>query len=106
MGLTRDLGAHHEDSKLRNVHVHLEVDPPQAWYYRIFPNFCTLVILLQVDFISGDELEIVCEGCYKTEDISIFTWFSILGVGYYHWLRGPICQLLSNNKADYLVRTI
>jgi hypothetical protein len=39
------------------------------------------VILLQVDLASGDEPETVYEGCYKTEDASIFAWFSILGVG-------------------------
>jgi hypothetical protein len=44
----------------------LEVEPLQAWYYRIFLNSRTPVILLQVDPASGDELEIVCEGCYET----------------------------------------
>jgi hypothetical protein len=48
------------------------------------------VILLQVDLVSGDKLEIVCEGCYKTEDTSIFAWSLILGVGHYYWWRGPI----------------
>ncbi len=52
----------------------LEVEPPRAWYYRISPNFRTLVILLQVDLASGDKPETVCEGCYETEDISIFAW--------------------------------
>jgi hypothetical protein len=46
----------------------LEVEPPRAWYYRISPNSRTLVILLQVDPISSDEPETVCEGCYETED--------------------------------------
>jgi hypothetical protein len=64
------------------------------------------VILLQVDHASGDEPEIVCEGCYETEDISIFAWSSVPGVGHYRWLRGPICRLPPNSKADYLVRTI
>ncbi len=80
----------------------LEVKPPRAWYYRISLNSRTLVILLQVDPASGDELE----GCYETEDTSIFTWSSIPGVGHYRWLRGPIRQLPPNSKADYLVRTI
>jgi len=83
-----------------------EVDPLQAWYYHISSNFHTLVILLQVDLISGDEYETVCEGCYEIEDTSISTWFSILGVGHYRWLRGLIRRLLPNNKANYLVRTI
>ncbi len=69
---------------------HLEVEPLRAWYYRISPNFRTLVILLQVDPASSDELETVCEGCYKTEDTSIFAWSSIPGVRHYRWLRGPI----------------
>ncbi len=88
------------------MRIRLEVEPPQAWYYRIFPNSRTLVLLLQVDPASGDELEIVCEACYKIEDTSIFTWSSIFGIGHYHWLHGPIHRLPLNSKADYLVRTI
>jgi len=64
------------------------------------------VILLQIDLASGDELEIVCEGYYETEDTSIFAWSLVPGVGHYRWLRGPIRQLPPNNKADCLVRTI
>jgi len=81
---------HNEEFEPWKVCVHLEVEPPQAWYYRILPNSCTLVILLQVDPASSDEPETVCEGCYETKDISIFTWSSILNVGHYHWLRGLI----------------
>ncbi len=83
-----------------------EVEPSRAWYYYISPNSCTLVILLQVDLASGDEPEIVCEGCYETEDTFNFAWSSIPGVGHYRWLRGPIRRLPPNNKVDYLVRTI
>ncbi len=61
----------------------LEVEPPQACYYRISPNSRTLVILLQVNPTSGDEPEIVCEGCYEIEDTSIFTWSLVPGVGHY-----------------------
>jgi hypothetical protein len=64
------------------------------------------VILLQVDPASSDELEIVYEGCYETEDISIFAWSSVPNVRHYRWLRGPIRRLPPNSKADYLVRTI
>jgi hypothetical protein len=39
------------------------------------------MILLQIDPASGDEPEIIYEGCYETKDISIFAWFLILGVG-------------------------
>ncbi len=88
------------------MHAHLEVEPPQAWYYRISSNSRTLVILLQVNPASSDEPETVCGGCYETEDTSIFVWFSVFVVGHYHWLRDSICQLLPNSKADYLVRTI
>jgi hypothetical protein len=35
-----------EDLEPQKVHVHLEVDPLPAWYYRISSNFHTLVILL------------------------------------------------------------
>jgi hypothetical protein len=72
------------------VHAHLEVETAQTWYYRISPNSRTLVILLQVDPASGDEPETVCKGCYETEDISIFAWSSVPGVGHYRWLRGLI----------------
>jgi hypothetical protein len=88
------------------VRAYLEVEPPRTWYYRISPNSRTLVILVQVDPAFGDEPEIVCEGCYETEDTSIFAWSSIPGVGHYHCLRGPIRRLPPNSKADYLVRTI
>ncbi len=88
------------------MHARLEVEPPRAWYYRISPNSHTLVILLQVDPASDDEPEIVCEGCYETEDTFIFAWSSVPGFGHYRWLRGPIHRLPLNSKADYLVRTI
>jgi hypothetical protein len=88
------------------VRARLEVEPPRAWYYRISPNSRTLVILLQVDPAFGDEPETVCEGCYKTEDTSIFAWSSVPGIGHYRWLRGSIRRLPPNSKADYLVRTI
>ncbi len=88
------------------MHARLEVEPLRAWYYCISPNSRTLVILLQVDPASGDEPETVCKGCYETKDTSIFAWFLVPGVGHYRWLRGPICRLPPNSKADYLVRTI
>jgi hypothetical protein len=95
-----------EDPKPREVHARLEIEPPRAWFYRISPNFHTLMILLQVDPTSGDEPETICEGCYETEDKSIFTWSSILGIGHYRWLQCSIHQLPPNSKADYFVRTI
>jgi hypothetical protein len=61
-----------EELEPREVHAHLEVEPPRAWYYCISPNSRTLVILLQVDPASGDELETICEGCYEIENTSIF----------------------------------
>jgi hypothetical protein len=64
------------------------------------------VILLQIDLAFGDELKTIYEGCYETEDISIFAWFSIPSVWHYRWLHGPIHWLPPNNKADYLVHTI
>jgi hypothetical protein len=95
-----------EEPEPREVRARLEVEPPRTWYYRISPNSHTLVILLQVDPAFGDEPETVCEGYYETENISIFTWFSVPGIGHYHGLRGPIRRLPPNSKADYLVRTI
>jgi hypothetical protein len=95
-----------EDPKPQEMRVCLKVKPLRAWYYHISPNFHTLVILLQVDRTSSDELETVYEGCYKIEDTSIFAWFSIPDVGHYCWLCGLIHQLLLNSKVNYLIRTI
>jgi hypothetical protein len=64
------------------------------------------VILLQINPISSDEPEIIYEGFHKIENTSIFAWSSILGIEHYHWLCGSIRQLLSNSKANYLIRTI
>jgi hypothetical protein len=102
------LTQHPCDEKLepREVCAHLEIEPPQAWYYRISSNFCTLVILLQVDPAFGDEPKIVCEACYDTKNTFIFSWSLVPSVGHYRWLHSAIRQLTSNNKADYLVRTI
>ncbi len=79
-----------EEPEPREVHARFEVEPPRAWYYRIFPNSRTLVILLQVDPAFGDKPDTVCESCYETEDTSIFAWSSVPGVAHYRWLRGPI----------------
>jgi hypothetical protein len=106
LDLTLTQHPHDEEPERQEVCARLEVKPPRAWYYRISPKSRTLVILLQVDPASGDEPEIVCEGCYETEDTSIFAWSSVLGVGHYRWLRGSIHRLPPNSKVDYLVRTI
>jgi hypothetical protein len=95
-----------EEPEPREVCAYLEGEPLWAWYYRIFPNSRTLVILLQVNPASGDKPKIICEGCYKIEDTFIFAWSLILGIGHYHWLCGPIRRLPPNSKADYFVRTI
>jgi hypothetical protein len=86
-----------EDPTPREVRARLEVNPPRAWYYHISPNFHTLVILLQVDPASSDEPEIICEGCYETEDTSIFAWSSVPDVGHYRWLsvRFVDCLLIA-----------
>jgi hypothetical protein len=97
---------HDEEFEVRDMRAHLEIEHPRAWYYHIFPNSHTLVMLLQVDPTSNDELEIVYEGCYEIEDTFMFAWFSVPGVGHYRWLHGPIRRLPPYNKADYLVRTI
>jgi hypothetical protein len=89
-----------EEPEPREVRARLEVKPTRAWYYHIFPNSRTLVILLQVDPTSGDEPETVCESCYETEDTSIFAWSSVPGIGHYRWLRGPIRRLPPNSKTD------
>jgi hypothetical protein len=95
-----------EDPELWKVHACFEIEPPRTLYYYISPNFCTSMILLQVDPISSDEPKTICEGCYEIEDTFIFAWFLVPRVGHYHWLRGLICWLPLNSKADYLVCTI
>jgi hypothetical protein len=65
------------------VHPRFEVEPPQTWYYHISLNSCTLMILLQVNPVFGDEFEIAFEGFYEIENISNFTWSSILGIAHY-----------------------
>jgi hypothetical protein len=99
---------HPRDEKLepRKVRIRLEVKSPQAWYYCIFLNLHTLMILLQVDPASNDEPETVCEGYYETENTSIFAWSLVPDVRHCHWLRNLIHRLLLNSKANYLVRTI
>jgi hypothetical protein len=79
-----------EYPELQKVHLHFKVEPPRTWYYRISPNSCTLVILLQIDPTFGDEPETIYEGFYKTENTSIFTWSSILSVRHYRWLHARI----------------
>ncbi len=106
LDLTLTQHPHDEEPELREVRARLKIEPLRAWYYRVSPNSRTLVILLQIDPASGDKPETVCEGCYETKDTSIFTWSSVPGVGHYCWLRGSICRLPPNSKADYLVRTI
>jgi hypothetical protein len=63
---------HDENPEPREVRAHLKIELPRTSYYRISPNSRTLMILLQVDPASGDEPEIVYEGCYETKDIFIF----------------------------------
>jgi hypothetical protein len=64
------------------------------------------MILLQIDLTFGDEAKSVYEGCYETKDISISAGSSVSDIGHNYWLRGSIRQLLFNNKANYLVRSI
>jgi hypothetical protein len=80
-----------ENPASQEVHICLEVDPPRVWYYRIFANSHTLVILLQIDPTSSDEPKTIFEGCYETKDTSISARSSILGIGQYRWLHGLIC---------------
>jgi hypothetical protein len=59
LDLTSTQHPHDANLESRKVCIHLEIDPPRAWYFQISPNFRTLVILLQVDFASSDEPETV-----------------------------------------------
>jgi hypothetical protein len=73
LDLTLTQHLHDEEPEPRKVCIRLEVEPLRTLYYRISSNSQTLVILLQVDPASGDEPKTVCEGCYETENTSIFT---------------------------------
>jgi hypothetical protein len=64
------------------------------------------MILLQIDPVSNDEPKIVHEGCYETKNTFIIAWSLVFSIRHYRWLCDPICQLLLNNKAYYLIRTI
>jgi hypothetical protein len=85
---------------------HLELNPFKLGTIVFFSNSRTLVILLQVDLVSGDESETVYEGFYETKDTSIFARSSILDSGQYCWLHDLIHQLPPNSKVDYLIPTI
>ncbi len=69
---------HDEDLELREVGLRLKVEPLRVGYYHISSNSRTLVILLQVNLIFGDEPETICEGFYETKDISIFAGLQFL----------------------------
>jgi hypothetical protein len=49
---------HDEDFEPRKVRIHLEVEPPRAWYYHKSSNFHTLVILLQIDLLLTMNLKL------------------------------------------------
>jgi hypothetical protein len=105
LDLTLTQHPHDEEPEIREVCTHLEVEPPWACYYCIFPNSRTLVILLQVDLAFGDKFKIVYEGCYETKDTSIVAWFLVLGIRHYHWLCG--FQFLAlDTIVGYMVRFI
>jgi hypothetical protein len=95
-----------EDLESQEVRLCFEVEPLQAWYYDIFSNFHTLVILVQVELAFNDEPKTICKGFYEILDTSIFAWFLVFDVGHYCWLCDPIHPLPFNNKAKYLVCTI
>jgi hypothetical protein len=106
LDLTLTQHPHDEDLESRKLHAYFEIEPFRTWYYRIFPNSHTLVILLQVHPAFSDEPKTICESCHEIEDISSFAWSLVPDVRHYRWLRSLIRRLPPNSKADYLVRTI
>jgi hypothetical protein len=66
--------------KIRN-HERCAHNPLKFGVITFFPNCHTLVILLQINLAFNDESETFYEFFYKTENISVFAWFSILDVG-------------------------
>ncbi len=68
---------------------------------------CRFISRFDIDEASSWwRFRIAREGCYEIKNTSIFAWFSIPGIGHYHWLCDLIRQLPPNSKGDYLVRTI
>jgi hypothetical protein len=65
LDLTLTQHPHDEDLEPREVHPHLKIEPLQTWYYCIFSNSRTLVILLQVDPTFDDKLKTIYEGITK-----------------------------------------
>jgi hypothetical protein len=84
--LTLILHPHDENFEPQKLFPHLKIKPLQAWYYRIYSNFHTLVILLQVNLVSSNEPKIFYAYFYQIKDTSIFAWSSNFSVGHYHWL--------------------
>jgi len=66
LDLTLTQPLHDEDLEPQKVRLHFKIESLQVWYYQFLKNFWTLVILLQVDFAFGDELEIVYKCFYET----------------------------------------
>jgi hypothetical protein len=46
LNLTLTQHLHDENPKQQEMHTRFEVNPLQAWYYHIFPNSHTIVIML------------------------------------------------------------
>jgi hypothetical protein len=88
------------------MRLYFKVEHLWAWYYENFPNFHTLVILLQVNLTFNNELATMYEGFYEIKNTLIFAWSSIPNIGHYHWLGISIHWLPPNNKEDYLIHTI
>jgi hypothetical protein len=88
---------------LRNTHSSWSLTPSSLVlsYFSKLSHFGDLIAPA-----SDDKLETVCEGCYKTRDISIYAWSLVPNVGHYHWLQDPIHRLPPNSKADHLIHTI
>jgi len=79
-----------EDPKPWKMRLHFKVEHLWAWYYQNFPNFHTLVILLQVNLTFSNEFTTMYEGFYEIKNILIFAWSSIPNIGHYHWLGSSI----------------
>jgi hypothetical protein len=51
-------------------------------------------------------IKIFFDYIYESDEVVILVWFLTVDICHYHWLQGPMNQLLSNYKAKHLIWTI
>jgi len=85
-----------------------QVHPPikferitRHWHQRLGIDSCSLVLVLKVKSTTTDEPKITYEGVFEGEEVVVLMLSTILGIGHYHWLQGPILQVEAKHKAKF-----